>query len=134
MGMRQNILSGKPADRAGALRIELVDNWHAGWKHVLRAVEAQGSAKKLQIDGDGWLSARQVLLVALVGESVAAHVCFSVSPMKNGCVEARLDCHGIDPAFCGRGIESQLHRAAVDRAAALGCEKLKGFRLGSKWC
>lgn len=118
----------------GALHIEAVDNWHDRWRDVLRAVARQGSVKRLSIDRDGWLSARQVLMVAFVGGAVAAHVCFSVSPGKSGCVEAKLDSHGIDPRFCARGIESQLHQAAVDRAKALRCTTLKGFRLGSNWC
>ena len=123
-------------DAAGAargLRIELVDNWHAAWPKVLAHVQKHGTARKLQVDADGWLSARQVVLVAFVGDEVAAHICFSVSPGK-ACIEAKLDSHGIAAKFCGRGIESQLHRAAVERAESLRCEKLRGFRLNSRWC
>jgi GNAT superfamily N-acetyltransferase len=119
---------------AGALRVEPVDNWHAARPKVLRAVAEQGDFRKLSIDADGWLSARQVLMVAFVGEEPAAHIGFSVLPAKGGCVEAKLASFGIDAKFCGRGVESQLHRAAVERAEALGCEKLSGFRLNSKWC
>jgi GNAT superfamily N-acetyltransferase len=122
------------SSRAGALRIEPVDNWHSAWKRVLKSIDRYGAMKKLSIDADGWLSARQVLLVAFVDDVPAAHVCFSVSPSKIGCIEARLDSHGIEPKFAGRGIESQLHRAATERANALGCESLKGFRFNSKWC
>ena len=122
------------AGGAGALRIEMVDNWHAAWPKVLKLVERTGDTKKLQIDADGWLSARQVLMVAFVGGRPAAHVCFSVSPGKGACIVAKVESHGIDPKFCGRGIESQLHRAATERAQALRCASLKGFRLDSTWC
>jgi hypothetical protein len=135
MGMRLNAMSNVEMKKsAGALRIEPVDNWHGAWPQVWRAVEEQGKIKKLAVDADGWLSARQVLMVAFVGDTPAAHVCFGVSPGKTGCIEALLVSHGIDPKFCGRGIESQLHRAVVERAQALRCETLRGFRLSSKWC
>ena len=116
------------------LRIEPVDNWHGAWDKVMRHIVSHGREEGLRIDADGWLSARQVLMAAFVGDRPVAHVCFTVAPAKNSCVEAKLDSFGIDPKFCGRGIESQLHRATVDRARALRCEKLKGFKLNSKWC
>ena len=116
------------------LHIEAVDNWHRRWTDVLRAVERQGNIKGLKVDRDGWLSARQVLLVAFAGEAVTAHLCFSISLNRQNCLEATLDSHGIDPRFCGRGIESELHQAAIERAKSLRCEKLKGFRLSAKWC
>ena len=121
------------SDNEVALHIETVDNWHRRWKDVLRAVERQGNIKRLKVDRDGWLSARQVLLVAFAGDAVAAHLCFSVNLTRTNCLEATLDSHGIDPRFCDRGIESQLHQAAIDRAKSLRCEKLKGFRLSSNW-
>ena len=122
------------SSRGGALRIEPIDNWHDSWKKVLAHVERVGNARKLAIDADGWLSARQVLMVAFVGAAPAAHVCFTVSPSKAGCISATLDSHGIDAKFRRRGIEPQLHRAAIERARALHCEKLIGFRLNSRWC
>ena len=125
---------GRARTGSGRVRIEPVDNWHAAWKSVLKSIEKQGSLKKLQIDADGWLSARQVLLVAFVGDTPTAHVCFSVSPASDGCVEAKVVSCGIDARFDGREIQSQLHRAATERAGALGCEKLKGFRANSGWC
>jgi GNAT superfamily N-acetyltransferase len=142
MGMRPNIMCAiddkRVEDAAGAgttrrVRIEAVDNWHSAWRRVLRFVEKHGDATKLQVDDDGWLSARQVLIVALVGEQIAAHVCFSVAPGRT-CIEAKLDDYAIAPKFCDRGIETQLRRAALDRAESLGCEKLRGFKLNANWC
>ena len=117
-----------------ALHIETVDNWHDSWDAVLSMIQRSGNAHKLRIDADGWLSARQVLVVAFAGDEPAAHVCFSVSPSKQGCIEARLDSYGIEPRFCHRGIEAQLHQEMVQRAQLLRCEKLRGFRFNSKWC
>jgi GNAT superfamily N-acetyltransferase len=41
--------------------------------------------------------------------------------------------HGIDPKHVGRGIEAQLYQAALERTRSMGCQKLRGFRFGSKW-
>ncbi len=120
--------------KAGALRIEPVDNWHRSWNAVIQLVRRSGNVKRLHIDSDGWLSARQVLLVAFAGDAPAAHVCFSVSPSADGCIEAKLDSYGIDPQFRNRGIESQLHQAAKEKAESLKCEKLRGFKFNSEWC
>ena len=122
------------SNKQSSLRIEAVDHWHKAWESVRAHIDATGKAKKLRIDADGWLSARQVLMVAFVAGKPVAHVCFSIAPAKNSCIEARLDSHGINARFCGRGIESQLHQAAVDRAKALRCAKLSGFKLSSNWC
>jgi len=119
--------------RGGALRIEQVDNWHKSWDEVLNFIAVHGAAKKLRIDKDGWLSARQVLMVAFVGKSPAAFVSFIVTPTRDACIEARHVSHGIDPKRIGRGIEAQLYQAALERTKAMGCQKLRGFRFGSKW-
>ena len=132
----------------GFARIELVDNWHKDWEKAMRAVEEHGDRSTLHVDSDGWLSARQNLLVAFVGEDPAAHVCFHVEPAPvapvahaapqgkatRGCVEAVLDSYGIDPRYCGQGIEHHLRKAALDRAHTLKCRKLHGFDLKEQWC
>ena len=117
-----------------ALRIETVDNWHASWDDVRELIDAQSGSKKLRVDRDGWLSARQVVMVAFVGKTPVGYLSFIVSPDKTGCVEARHVSHGCDAEFTKRGIESQLYQATVERANALGCKKLRGFKLNSKWC
>ncbi len=121
-------------------RVDLVDNWHELWPKVLRALDAYGDRAALQVDEDGWLSARRNLLVAFVGDQPAAHVCFHVEPTarhgksKRACGEAKLDSFGIDPKFCGHGIEHTLRKAALDRASSLKCQKLHGFDLNERWC
>ena len=117
-----------------ALRIESVDNWHKSWNDVRELIGGLGGAKKLRVDKDGWLSARQVVMVAFVGKTPAAYLSFIVSPSKDGCVEARHVSHGCDGDFLRRGIESQLYQATIERVNALGCKKLRGFKLNSKWC
>jgi hypothetical protein len=119
---------------AGALRIEPVDNWHKSWDEVRKFVQSNGGARKLLVDRDGWLSTRQVLMVAFVGKTPAAYLSFIVSPSKDGCVEARHISHAIADKFAGRGIESQLYHAALERTRALGCQTLRGFKLNSRWC
>ena len=111
------------------LRIEAVDNWHEAWEKVLHSVEKYGARRKLRIDADGWLSSRQVLMVAFVGEVPAAHICFSVSPTQNGASAATLESFGVDPRYAGRGIETELHRATVRRTRAMRCVNLTGWAL-----
>src|SRR5215218_4984098 len=90
-----------PERSTDRLRIEAVDNWHAKWPRILPALKKQDSGHKLRIDKDGWLSARQVVLVALAGDRLAGHLSFSVAPV-DGCVEAKVNSHGVDEAFSGR--------------------------------
>ena len=128
----------EPATRSA--RIDLVDNWHKDWSKVLRALGEYGDRASLHVDSDGWLSARQNLLVAFVEDEPAAHVCFHVEPAqresrsKRACVEAQLDSYGIAPKFCGQGIEHGLRKAALERASTLKCQKLRGFDLKEQWC
>ena len=123
----------KTATRA-TLRIEPVDNWSASWSDVGAHIEKTGKPRKLRVDQDGWLSARQIIVAAFVDEAPAAHVCFTINPTQDGSIEAKLDSHGIDPKFANRGIESQLHQAAKDRAEMLRCTKLVNFKFNSAWC
>jgi predicted N-acetyltransferase YhbS len=113
------------------LRIEPVDNWHAQWPSVLSAIELAGQRAALLVDMDGWLSARQVLLVAFDESDVAGHICFRVLPISDHSgqviVQARLDAFGVKPGFEKLEIGPALKRAAQDRAEALKCSQLVGF-------
>src|SRR6476646_948519 len=62
------------------LRIDLVDNWHKQWPAVLKAIESTGQREALLVDHDGWLSARQCLLVAFDQEKIVGHLVFSIQP------------------------------------------------------
>ena len=111
------------------LRVEIVDNWHRNWPSVLSSLEEQGQRDALAVDDDGWLSARQVLLVAFdEQENVAGHVCFHVNPTP---AQGKLEIEARVDAFGARDEDNQVQRtlwnAARQRANALRCDKLVGF-------
>lgn len=114
-----------------SLRIEPVDNWHAHWPAVVQAIHAQGQRDALLVDRDGWLSARQVLLVAFADQAVAGHICFRITPAADPTgavhVEAHLDAFGVVPGFEKLEIGPTLKTAARQRAESLKCSKLVGF-------
>ena len=121
--------------RSDHVRIEPVDNWHKDWPQVLRAIDAAGHRSALHVDENGWLSARQVLLVAFASASrkIAGHLCFRLAPVADThgevMVEAHLDALGVHPGFekVSLCIESTLRDAAKRRARALKCRRLVGF-------
>jgi hypothetical protein len=113
-----------PISQIRSLQLERVDNWHARWGEVLDAITFLGQRDALNIDGDGWLSARQNLIVAFAGESVAGHLCFRVEPSCTAgerVVEARLEAIGVQPEFERDEIEPVLRAAAEKRARGLRC-------------
>jgi hypothetical protein len=116
---------------APILRIEPVDNWHANWPNVVQAIRSHGQVDSLLVDRDGWLSARQVLLVAFADQAVAGHICFRIVPGADPTgaisVEARLDTFGVTPGFEKLEIGPTLKHAARQRAESLKCSKLVGF-------
>jgi ribosomal protein S18 acetylase RimI-like enzyme len=125
----------RAVDGASTVRVETVDNWHKHWPCVLSAIDAAGQKKSLRVDANGWLSARQVLLVAFAPTSnqIAGHLCFRLSPGADEdgdvVVEAHLDALGVHPGFekVSVQIESKLLDAAKRRARALKCRRLVGF-------
>ena len=117
--------------------IGVVDNWHPQWRKVLQSVQRQGELPRRLVQADGWLPARENLLVAFVNDDVAGHLCFRVEPTAElqadhhrHRVEAEVDSFGIDPAYRGRGLERALRDAAVARARELNCGTLRGFEVG----
>lgn len=110
--------------------IELIDNWHPRWSEVLVAIEQLGQRDHLKIDAEGWLSARQNLMVAFVDGAVAGHLSFRVQITRGDderdrpVIEAVLESLGVQPEFCREEIESLLIAAAERRARALRCRQL----------
>src|SRR5690348_15902861 len=99
-GMRPTMMSNTTtADRKSTrpLRIEPIDNWSSAWGNVAAHIKQTGKPRKLRVDKDGWLSARQIVVAAFVGDTAAAHVYFTINPTPDGQIEAKLDSHGIDP-------------------------------------
>jgi len=120
------LMQANPISQTRCLHLERVDNWHARWGEVLDAIAFVGQRNALNIDADGWLSARQNLIVAFADETVAGHVCFRVEPAFEAgkrVVEARLEALGIQPGFSREEIEPILRAAAEKRARALHCAR-----------
>jgi hypothetical protein len=109
-------------------RVELVDNWHARWNSVLQSIADHGQERALKVDDDGWLSARQVLLVAFNDDEVAGHLCFAIAPKvrEKGHVEvtAEVDAFGVKPGFKQCEVAHLLREAAATRAHELNCREL----------
>jgi hypothetical protein len=114
---------------ARTTRVELVDNWHARWNSVLQSLSEQGQQRALKVDDDGWLSARQVLLVAFNDhDEVAGHLSFAIAPAARGKghveIKAEVDSFGVKPGLDGCEIEHLLKEAAATRAHELNCREL----------
>ena len=131
---REAIVTGmmkKPTGRPP--QIGIVDSWHPHWDVVRKSVAAQSSSTRSLVQPDGWLPARENLLVAFVNDDVAGHVCFRVEPdfaSEGGhCVRAEVDSFGVDPAYEGLGLRQVLQDAATARARELNCQQLRGFEL-----
>lgn len=122
------------------VRIELVDDWHERWPQVLTQIERAGHRDELRA-ANGFLSARENVLAAVVGDRVAAHLSFHVQPGRGSagdggarpCIQAQVDSYAIEPEFRNRGIERILRDRAIERARALRCGEMKGFDLAESW-
>ena len=122
------------------LRIVLMDDWHERWPQVQSQIERAGHLDDMRVADSGFLSARENVLVAVVGDRVAGHLSFHVQPgpiadggAKRPCVEAEVDSYAIDPEFRNRGIERVLKETAIERARALRCGEMRGFDLAESW-
>jgi|SwirhisoilCB2_FD_contig_41_1962141_length_592_multi_3_in_0_out_0_1 hypothetical protein len=115
-------------NKSATTRIELVDNWHARWSSVVQSLAQDGQQKALKVDDDGWLSARQVLLVAFTDDEVTGHLSFAIAPTSRlkGHVEikAEVDSFGVKPGFGQCEVEHLLREAAQTRAQELNCREL----------
>jgi hypothetical protein len=113
---------------ARTTRVELVDNWHVRWNSVLQSIAEQGQGRALKVDDDGWLSARQVLLVAFDDDEVAGHVSFAIAPTAREQghvgVTAEVDSFGVRPGLKQCEVEHLLREAAAMRAHELNCREL----------
>ena len=121
-----------------SIDVELVDSWHARWPDVLAVIDHAGARQRLEVENDGWLSARHNLLVAFADDSIAGHLSFRVQPVraKSGqplthlgrpMVEAQLESIGVPPGFSKDDVERMLRAAAERRARTLRCQELVGF-------
>src|SRR5262245_64086592 len=119
---------------AHGLRVEVIDSWHTCWPTALADMERLGKRDALLIDHDGWLSARQCLLVAFGECAVAGHLIFQIQPSSEPsessdrpAVEAHLDDLDVRPGFSDAEVRTLLLDAASRRARSLRCRRLVGF-------
>ena len=114
--------------------IQLVDNWSDSWKETLAMLDELGQREVLRLDDEGWLSARQNLMVAFEGSRAVGYLCFHVSPViENGAAltqggrtitEAVVDGEGSIPD-AARTITRQLREASMHRALELRCARFR---------
>jgi hypothetical protein len=94
---------------------------------VLRLFDRLGQRKLLRLDEDGWLSARQSVLVAFLDGKPAGHLCFHIHPVDRQHIEARLDAVGFAPEQATEYLAEALRQAAVHHALDLNCTTFVGF-------
>jgi hypothetical protein len=108
----------------GEARIELVDEWHREWPRVLDFIERTGQRQGLQVSPAGWVSARQAVLAAFIGDQVVGHLAFHIEPLLDA-VEAggehltllaKLDACAVAHGYDEQSISERLRMAAVDWA------------------
>jgi hypothetical protein len=80
------------------------------------------------LDEDGWLSARQIVLVAFTGDKPTAYLIFRVHPVGDGRVEARLDATGIAASETADLMRNALSDAALRHCRRLRCVRFKGLK------
>ncbi len=109
------------------VRIDVIDSWHRSWPEVLSHFAEKGHHDRLLVDQDGWLSARQVLMVAFARDAVVGHIVFRLIPRANHRmddlerpkVDARLDSLEVSPGHNEENVRRMLTTAATERAQAL---------------
>jgi hypothetical protein len=114
-------------------KIDLVDSRDIRWPSVVKNIQQHGRLKSLMLEPDGWLSARQNVLVAfdehngVVGHA-AFHVEMSFDHSHPHSVEARLDDVDVQPGLEGDvELREMLLEEARRLAEMLNCVRLVGF-------
>jgi hypothetical protein len=107
-------------------RVELVDNWSDRWKETLALIEEVGQEGVLRLDDEGWLPARENLLVAFLGGRGVGYLCFRVQPVvEEGAVLMEAIVEGEGAVEGERAVVRQLREAAMHRALELRCARFK---------
>jgi hypothetical protein len=116
------------------LRVDVIDSSHRSWPMALRSIETDGRRGTLLIDADGWLSARQCLIVAFAAdENVAGHLLFRLDTASTGprpnrpAIAAHLDDVAVRPGFDDATVRKLLVEAAKKHAKSLRVRKLVDF-------
>jgi len=112
---------------AQALLIEAIDNYHHAWPMVLEIIRHSGKEQEIQLESDGWLPARLVLLAGFFQTQVAGFICFNIVPKINSgklSVDAHIASMGVSPEFADADVATALLRSAHQRAAELNCQNV----------
>jgi hypothetical protein len=107
-------------------RVQVVDSYDARWPLVMKLIERLGYRHVLMLDEDGWLSARQSVVVAFVERRPVAFLCFHVNPVNRTCIEARLDAIGFESGKTEQ-LADALREGALRHAQELTCLTFKGL-------
>lgn len=131
-------MSAQTFSTTGPARVEVIDSWHARWPEALSLVDRLGSRACLKVDADGWLSARQVLLVAFGEADPVGFVCFDIMPRldpkghaqwqnSRPVLLARLRSLMVDASRSAEAdlLRDRLLAAARDHAQALNCQSFE---------
>jgi len=108
-----------------SLRIEAIDNYHPSWPSVMETVGQLGFLEELNLDSEGWLPARQVLLAGFFQTQVAGFICFSIVPkIQHGAVGlmAQVESIGVRSDYAYDAVERELLHAAEQRSRGLKCQ------------
>src|SRR4051794_23562535 len=106
----------KAATAARPARVELVDNWSDRWNETLGMLDTLGQRDVLRVDEEGWLPARQNLLVAFSGTRAVGYLCFRVQPgLKDGAVVMEAVVDGEGTLEGERTLARPLREAAMHR-------------------
>ena len=132
------VIKQKQSQISNPARVELVDSNHKQWPKVLQVLERNGQRKSLRIDDDGWLSARQNVLVAFIDEKVAGHLAFSVQLVRDAhahrpAVEGRVDGFAVHPSHRKSNVKQLLVQRAEKLARDLHLQRLRGSNSVSSW-
>jgi hypothetical protein len=116
----------KQVTAARPARVELVDNWSDRWTQTLDMLQTLGQRDVLHVDDEGWLPARQNLLVAFSGTRPIGYLCFHVQPgLKDGAVVTEAIVDGEGTLEGDRALARQLREAAMHRALELRCARFR---------
>ncbi len=114
---------------SGGTRVEMVDEWHPAWERVLSFIDQAGKRGKLQVTPAGWVSARQTVLAAFIGDRVVGHLAFHVEPLVEAIssgdtqptLMAKLDACAVADGYDEQVICDALRTAAIDWARRIRC-------------
>jgi hypothetical protein len=110
-------------------RVDLIDNWSDRWKETLEMLEEIGQRDVLRLDEEGWLPARQNLLVAFIGNRALGYLCFRVQPViQAGIVTMEAIVDGEGTVAGQHALMRQLREAAMHRALDLRCAHFRWER------